>query len=160
MGDFISLLLLLGIANGVPVLATRVAGSRFNAPVDGGLTLADGRRLFGASKTIRGIAASVIVTSIAAHVLGFAWTVGFVLGAGAMVGDLAASFVKRRVGLEIHGRAPGLDQIPEAALPLLLLRGPLNLSWLSIVGLVAAFVVVELVLSRILYTWGIRDRPY
>ena len=96
MGDFIWLLLLLGIANGVPVLATRVVGSRYNAPVDGGLTLADGRRLFGASKTIRGIAASVVVTSIAAHVLGFAWTVGFVVGAGAMVGDLAASWTPPR----------------------------------------------------------------
>jgi len=30
--------------------------------------------------------------------------------------------MKRRVGLKVHAQAPGLDQIPEALLPLLVLR--------------------------------------
>jgi hypothetical protein len=160
MRDLLSLLLLLGVANGVPVLAAKLLGRRFNTPVDVGCKFVDGRPLFGASKTIRGIVFSLLATSLAAPMLGFAWTAGALLAAGAMVGDLVASFLKRRMGLPIHAQVTGLDQIPEAGLPLLLLRGPLDLNWLEIAALVSAFVVFEMVLSPLLYRLGIRDRPY
>src|SRR3954465_4915355 len=62
----------------------------------------------------------------------------------------ASSFLKRRMGLPIHAQASGLDQILEAGLPLLLLRRPLDLSWLEIAALVGAFVVLEVVLSPVL----------
>ena len=89
MRDLLSLLLLLGIANGAPVLAAKLFGQRFNTPVDVGCKFVDGRPLFGASKTIRGIVFSLLATSLAAPMLGFAWTAGALLAAGAMVGDLA-----------------------------------------------------------------------
>jgi CDP-archaeol synthase len=160
MWDLLSLLLLLGIANGVPVLAAKLFGQRFDTPVDVGCRFVDGRPLFGASKTIRGIVFSLLATSLAAPMLGFAWTAGALLAAGAMVGDLASSFLKRRMGLPIHAQASGLDQILEAGLPLLLLRRPLDLSWLEIAALVSAFVVLEVVLSPVLYRLGVRDRPH
>jgi CDP-archaeol synthase len=160
MRDLLSLLLLLGVANGMPVLGAKLFECRFDTPVDVGCRFVDARPLFGASKTIRGVVLSLLATSLAAPMLGFVWAVGAMLAIGAMVGDLAASFLKRRMGLPIHAKATGLDQIPEAGLPLLLLRGPLDLSWLEIAGLVSAFVVVEIVVSRILYRLGLRDRPY
>ena len=43
-----------------------------------------------------------------------------ILAAASMAGDLLASFLKRRFGLKVHAQAIGLDQIPEALLPLLL----------------------------------------
>ena len=153
-------LLLLAVANGAPVLATKLLGERFNAPLDGGLRLPDGRPLFGASKTIRGLILSVACTAFAAFLLGFGWRTGAGFAAAAMAGDLLSSFVKRRLGLQVHAQALGLDQIPEALLPMLLFRDRLGLAAVDIAAGVAAFVVLELALSRLLYRLKIRDRPY
>jgi CDP-2,3-bis-(O-geranylgeranyl)-sn-glycerol synthase len=77
-----------------------------------------------------------------------------------MLGDLGSSFVKRRMGLEVHAQALALDQIPEALLPLLVLQTSFGLAWGDIFFLVLAFVVLGLWLSRVLYKFGIRDQPY
>ena len=156
----LTLLVLLGIANGAPILATKFFKNRFAAALDGGLKLPDGRPLFGASKTIRGIITSLTCTTLAAIVLGFGWVVGASLAAASMTGDLASSFVKRRLGLKIHAQAFGLDQIPEVLLPLLFLRSRLELSGVDIAVLVAAFVLFEVVLSYLLFKLRIRDQPY
>jgi CDP-2,3-bis-(O-geranylgeranyl)-sn-glycerol synthase len=77
-----------------------------------------------------------------------------------MTGDLFSSFVKRRLRLEPHAQAFGLDQVPEALVPLLLVRDHLGLAWLEIAALLTAFVALQLVLSRLLFMLGARDRPY
>jgi CDP-2,3-bis-(O-geranylgeranyl)-sn-glycerol synthase len=51
----LQLLVLLMLANGTPVIAKKLLGDRYSYPLDGNLTFADGRPLFGRSKTIRGI---------------------------------------------------------------------------------------------------------
>jgi CDP-diglyceride synthetase len=154
------LLLLLGVANGMPVLARKVLKERLAAPLDGGFSFLDGRALFGSSKTIRGIIASIAFTSIAGLSLGFDWGVAAALAALSMLGDLLSSFTKRRLGLEPHAQAFGLDQIPEALLPLLVLKSSLELDWSDVAFLVLAFVVLGVLLSRVLYKFGIREQPY
>jgi CDP-diglyceride synthetase len=154
------LLLLLGVANGMPVLARRVLKDRFAAPLDGGLKFVDGRALFGASKTIRGILVSIAFTAIAGLCLGFDLGVAAALAALSMLGDLLSSFTKRRLGLEPHAQAFGLDQIPEALLPLLVLKSSLELDWSDVAFVVLAFVVLGVLLSRVLYKFGIREQPY
>jgi CDP-archaeol synthase len=153
-------LLLLGIANGSPVVAANFFKERFNAPLDGGRKLCDGQPVVGSSKTIRGLVASICSTTIVALVLGFEWTVGVGIAAGAMVGDLSSSIVKRRLGLKPHAQVFGLDQIPEALLPLWLVQDHLGLSWLDITALLTCFLALQLALSRLLFRLGIRDRPY
>jgi hypothetical protein len=153
-------LVLLGVANGTPIFATRLFGKRFSAPLDGALKLADGRPLFGPSKTVRGLVLSLVCTTLAALLLDFEWITGAGLAAASMLGDLLSSFIKRRLGLRAHSQAFGLDQIPESLLPLLLLREHLGLGYADIALIVAAFIVLELILSRLLYTLHIRDRPY
>jgi hypothetical protein len=49
------LLTLLAIANGVPVIAAKLLGKEHAIPLDGNATLSDGKRLFGSSKTLRGV---------------------------------------------------------------------------------------------------------
>jgi CDP-diglyceride synthetase len=154
------LLLLLGVANGMPVLARRVLKDGFAAPLDGGLKFVDGRALFGASKTIRGILVSIAFTAIAGLCLGFDLGVAAALAALSMLGDLLSSFTKRRLGLEPHAQAFGLDQIPEALLPLLVLKSSLELDWSDVAFVVLAFVVLGVLLSRVLYKFGIREQPY
>ena len=153
-------LLLLGASNGTPIFAKKLLKDRFAAPLDGGIKLSDGQPLFGRSKTVRGLALSIAATTLVALLLGFDWSTGAIFAAASLSGDLISSFIKRRLGLLPHAQAFGLDQIPEALLPLLLLRVSLNLSAADIAVAVAAFVILEMALSRILFSLHIRDRPY
>lgn len=153
-------LLLLAIANGAPVLANRILGRRLGTPIDLGRRWHDGRPILGSGKTFRGVAVALACTPPAAMILGFDGLTGLGVAAAAMAGDLLSSFVKRRLGLPVHARALGLDQVPEALLPMLLLRSGLGLSAADIVAGVAGFVVLELALSRLLFALRIRDRPY
>jgi CDP-2,3-bis-(O-geranylgeranyl)-sn-glycerol synthase len=156
----VEILMLLGVANGTPIFAARLLGQRLNAPLDGGLKWPDGRPLFGPSKTVRGLVLSVVCTTLVAILLGYEWITGAGLASASMFGDLLSSFLKRRLGLRVHSQAFGLDQIPESLLPLLVLRQQLGLGYGDIAIIVATFIVLELVLSRLLFRLHIRDRPY
>lgn len=60
------LLILIAVANGITVIAKKLFGPFAAWPLDGGVTLGDGQHLLGSSKTIRGVALSVLLTPIAA----------------------------------------------------------------------------------------------
>lgn len=154
---FLALLL---VANGAPLVAGRLLGDRFARPLDGGIRLADGEPLFGASKTIRGIVASVVTSAGAAPLLGLDWTLGALAAAAAMVGDLVSSFFKRRLHLQPSSRATGLDQIPESLLPLIICRAFIGLTWLDVIAGAALFFAGDFVLSRLFYRLGMRRNPY
>ncbi|MEE4281404.1 MAG: CDP-archaeol synthase [Pseudomonadales bacterium] len=154
------LLLLLLAANGSPILAKRLLGDRFTRPVDGGLLFFDGRPLLGASKTWRGVVAGVGVTALLAVLLGYPVFVGACFGLASLSGDALSSFAKRRFNVPPSGQAFGLDQIPEAFLPLWVLRDTLEIDLIAISVVVGLFVVGELLLSRVMYAIGVRDRPY
>src|SRR3954462_11566849 len=158
--QLLSILLLLGVANGSPIFVRRLLKERFTAPIDGGRRLPDGQPVFGSSKTVRGFVVSLCSTTLIALVLGFEWSIGTSIGLGAMTGDLFSSFVKRRLRLEPHAQAFGLDQVPEALVPLLLVRDRLGLGWVEVAALLTAFVAPQLVLSFLLFMLGARDRPY
>ena len=94
-------------------------------PVDGGRILRDGYRLFGDGKTWRGLAGGTL-TGAAVGLL--QWVIAsavepelswgglprglvpvVVLPAGALLGDLLGSYLKRRMGKPKGARTPGLD---------------------------------------------------
>lgn len=156
----VSLLLLILIANGVPVFAAWICGEEGARPVDGGRVLADGYRLLGDSKTWRGLLLAPLACGVGAAVLNWPVTIGLVVGVAAMAGDLLSSFIKRRLGMASSSRALGLDQIPESLLPLLAVADEFALSWTAIAAITASFVVLELGLSPVFYWLGIRNRPY
>jgi len=68
--------------------------------------------------------------------------------------------MKRRMNLPAGGRATGLDQLPESLFPLLACRGALRLTAFDIVSAVALFFVGEVLLSRLLYRFHLREHPY
>ena len=125
--EILKLLLMLFAANGAPVLATRVLDGHGAWPVDGGRHWCDGRPLFGPSKTWRGLVMALLAAGSLAPLLGWPVGVGLAIGVGAMAGDLLSSFVKRRLGRPSSSQALGIDQIPEALLPLLAVRETLAL---------------------------------
>jgi CDP-diglyceride synthetase len=156
----LQLLILLMLANGTPLIAKKILGDRYSYPVDGNLTFLDGRALFGRSKTIRGVVLAILVTTAGAPLIGLSWRIGLAVGSFAIVGDLFSSFAKRRFNLPPSSQASGLDQIPEALFPLLACRTSLSLMTADIVVCVMVFFIGEVLLSRLLYAWRLRDRPY
>ena len=156
----LKLLLLLIMANGSPIIARLLFGQRFDSPIDFGRRMKDDQPLLGSSKTFRGVIAANCIAIIVSMLIGFSWKVGLLIGFWAMAGDLFSSFVKRRLGMAPSSMALGLDQIPESFFPLVAVSSVLGLGWWQIVTLVVLFVVVELVLSRVLFILKIRNRPY
>jgi CDP-2,3-bis-(O-geranylgeranyl)-sn-glycerol synthase len=154
------LLILVVVANGVPVFAKKALGEQLAHPLDGGLILTDGQPLFGPSKTVRGVLFSFLVTPLAALLTGFPWTVGAVVAAGAIAGDLFSSFVKRRLGRSPSSMAFGLDYIPESLFPLAACRLLLPVTVLDIIAGMAIFFAGGLILSPILFRLRLRDTPY
>jgi CDP-2,3-bis-(O-geranylgeranyl)-sn-glycerol synthase len=97
-------------ANGAPVL---FGGG---TPVDFGKVLSDGERIFGDHKTFRGLV-SGILAGLTVGVLEtvFVSTPLVLLAAlastGALLGDLAGAFLKRRLKIQPGDPLPGVDQL-------------------------------------------------
>lgn len=115
--EFITLLVLIIIANGTPVFIRFCFGSHLATAIDFGASLPDGQRLFGASKTWRGLITAILSTSLAAWILGYPALIGAAIAALALLGDLISSFSKRRLGMKTGSMAPLLDQIPNHCSP-------------------------------------------
>jgi len=92
-------LTLLATANTMPLLAIGLCGAHVAWPLDGGSTFIDGRSVFGRSKTIRGVAISLLGTATVAPIIGLEARIGALSAAAAMLGDLLSSFGKRRLNL-------------------------------------------------------------
>jgi CDP-2,3-bis-(O-geranylgeranyl)-sn-glycerol synthase len=153
-------LVLLIAANGAPVITSKLLGNRLARPIDNGLYLSDGYRLFGDSKTWRGLFSALFLTTAMAILWGLEPLTGVLFGALTMTGDLLTSFIKRRRGHVESSRARGLDAVPESLLPLCLLKNSLALNLLDITQIVGLFFLIEEFVSPVLYKLNIRDQPY
>jgi len=165
----------------VPNNAAVLAGG--GRPIDGGRTLG-GRRLLGDGKTWRGSAAGVLAGAAVALALdalvpaaraasslglpAFPPAVVLALPAGAMLGDVAASFLKRRSGRQRGAPVPGLDQL-DFVVGALLAAAVVAPGWLRATFLDdPAVLVVVVVLTPLLhvttnagaYWLGLKDEPY
>jgi CDP-2,3-bis-(O-geranylgeranyl)-sn-glycerol synthase len=147
MTPTLQILFLVVWANAAPVLTRLLLGHRLDCPLDGGLILADGRPLLGTSKTWRGLAAAILTTPLLSVILGLSWIIGLVVAVGAMLGDVIASFIKRRMGRRPSEPVFLLDQIPEALIPVLALQGVLGLSLVQVAIVVIAFTLIDFALT-------------
>ncbi|ALQ49939.1 CDP-archaeol synthase [Nitrosomonas ureae] len=153
--ELLQLLLLLIIANGAPILTRILLNNQWNAAIDFGAKMADGNPVLGASKTWRGILATLLITSIVALIFGYTAEVGILIAMGTISGDLFSSFVKRRLGMVPSSKAPLLDQIPESLIPALMMMQIFDLSLLGILFLVFAFTVIDMIMTYFLYHWRV-----
>src|SRR4051812_22356780 len=110
-----------GVANVMPILAAKIPGLRhWDAPVDGGSRLR-GKRVFDDHKTWRGIVtgviAGILILKLQVNLYDqYAWArdisgplnydkisvlgLGFLLGFGALFGDMIKSLAKRQFGVQ------------------------------------------------------------
>ncbi len=156
----IKALALLIVANGAPVLSRDIFGSHLAKQIDCGLNFFDNRPLFGYSKTWRGLFSSMVVTSTLAPLFGLTIFDGALFAFLVMMGDLTASFIKRRLGYIESSRFRIIDVFPESLLPVFILREYLGLMVLEGFITVALFFIFEVILSPILFRLHIRKRPY
>jgi CDP-diglyceride synthetase len=157
---YVQLLFLILAANGAPILGHVVLRHYWAYPLDSGCRFVDGQPLLGSSKTIRGVVLSILITMLCAPLIGVSVRSALVVSGAAMLGDCLSSFTKRRLGLKPESQAFGLDQVPESLFPLLAVQSTYHLEFLGILYTVIAFVVLELVLSRVLYSIKVRKHPY
>ncbi len=81
------------VANAAPVI---FGGGK---PLDFEKKFIDGKRILGNGKTLKGFIAGIIAGSFIGFVEGIL-IIGFLLALGAILGDLAGSFIKRRIGVK------------------------------------------------------------
>jgi CDP-2,3-bis-(O-geranylgeranyl)-sn-glycerol synthase len=161
------------LPNNVAVVA---GGGR---PIDGGRTWG-GRRILGDGKTWRGTAVGVTVGALLAvglnevrpaDLLGatvpeFPIAAAVALPAGAMLGDIAASFLKRRTGRERGAAFPVVDQLDfvVGALALGAIAAP---EWFGdtfspdvVLAVVLITPLLHLGTNLIAYLLGLKDEPW
>lgn len=162
------------VANSAPLLSKRIVRTRH--PVDLGRLFIDGKRVFGDNKTWEGFAAGLvagILTGIAlkpfypAARFADMIVIGLVEGLGAMIGDLANSFVKRRLGMRPGTPLPVLDQTSFIIVAAAMVRA-LQVDKLALIELkldeVLFVVLVALILhpltNYVAYKLGLKEVPY
>ncbi len=96
-------------ANAIPV----ITGGGY--PIDFGKNFFDGKPILGKNKTFQGFFSGLIIGTAVGLVesafFGYSLLFGLLLSLGALFGDLAGAFVKRRLGLAPGELLPVIDQI-------------------------------------------------
>lgn len=153
-GDVFGALLLLFAANSGAWLAARIPGIRVAAlPLDFGFIASDGERLLGSHKTWRGLIAGTLAGALVAPLTGVHPMVGAGVGSTSLVGDALSSGIKRRLRLPPGTDAPGLDQLPEALIPILLFSASLRLGAGEIALAAILFLAANLTANHVVKAW-------
>lgn len=108
--------------------------------LDHGVQFIDGRPLLGAHKTLAGFIAGIFFSGIVGVLLGISLWVGLMAGFLGMLGDCLSSFIKRRLHKAPGTNVPVVDQIFEAAFPLLFLHATYSFQWSIILMVLILFI--------------------
>lgn len=150
-------------------------------PIDGG-RMFRGDRLLGDGKTWRGTAGGILAGAVLAAIMNrllplmegviavdlFSFPIVAMIGlpAGALLGDMTASFIKRRSGRERGAPFPGLDQLDfvvgslglTAVLAWDWLAGVLTLEILAVILVVTP--LLHVTVNVVGYRLGLKDEPW
>jgi len=127
--------------------------------IDGGRTFVDGKPIFGAHKTIRGAIAGVIAGSLVGLAQGDV-ALGILMGLGAILGDLAGAFMKRRFSLAPGAPLPVMDQFDFLIAAYLLSSHSLDLPPSSILLVFICTPAVHVVSNYFSCLLGIKEVPW
>lgn len=150
-------------------------------PMDAGRTW-QGRRILGDGKTWRGTAGGILAGAVLAMLLNvgngavssalsidlpqFPLEIILAFPIGALLGDIAASFIKRRLDRERGSAVPGLDQL-DFVVGALMLGVLLEPDWMFSTFTTTVFLIVivltpvlHLVTNAIAYALELKDEPW
>lgn len=147
-------------ANATPV----IAGGGF--PIDFGRKFVDGKPIFGKNKTFRGFFVGLFIGAsvglLESAIFNYSIFFGLLLSLGALFGDLAGAFVKRRLGISPGNLLPIVDQVDFVAGALvfsLLLSSP-ALSWGLALTILLITPPIHLVTNFVAYRLGLKRNPW
>ena len=174
----------------LPAYMANVSALAFGGgtPVDFRRKSTDGRRILGDGVTWRGTIIGIIIGTLIAAIQGIVfmyygdiftlipgWTtlagiipnsygewilLGLALSGGALIGDAAGSFLKRRINIERGKPAPLLDQLDFVVVALILASLVVTIP-LSIIILILIFtVILHLMTNTIAYLLGLKNVWY
>src|SRR3990170_1017086 len=145
-------------ANAAPVLAGG------GLPLDFGKNFVDGRRVFGKNKTFRGfffgLAIGVLVGLTENFLFGYPLLFSVLSPLGALMGDLAGAFLKRRLDIAPGGLLPIVDQVDFVvgaivfSLPLSIISLPLAIAMLIITP------PIHLLTNFVAYILKLKSNPW
>lgn len=147
-------------ANAIPV----ITGGGY--PIDFGKTFFDGKPILGKNKTFQGFFSGLIIGTAVGLVesafFGYPLLFGLLLSLGALFGDLAGAFVKRRLGLASGDLLPVIDQI-DFIIGAILFALPLSLQILSWELILAVLIItppIHLLTNFAAYKLGLKNNPW
>ncbi|MCS7138927.1 MAG: CDP-2,3-bis-(O-geranylgeranyl)-sn-glycerol synthase [Crenarchaeota archaeon] len=128
--------------------------------MDFGKVFIDGKPIFGSGKTFRGFSLGIIVGTLAGVLIGIPVTLSFLISLGALTGDLAGAFVKRRLSMRPGDPAPVLDQFDFILGATLLSQSWIHLDLRSIVIVMALTPLIHLVSNSLAFLLKIKKVPW
>ena len=147
-------------ANATPVLAGG------GLPIDLGRKFIDGKPIFGKNKTFRGFFVGLFVGTcvglVESIIFKYPLTFGPLLSLGALFGDLAGAFLKRRLEIAPGNLLPVVDQIDfvVGALIFSLLLYPPVLTWELALTILLITPPIHLLTNFIAYKLGLKRNPW
>ena len=145
-------------ANATPVL---VGGG---LPLDFGKNFLDGKRVFGSNKTFRGfffgLAIGVLVGIVEFLIFDYPSLFVVLPPLGALLGDLASSFTKRRLGISPGDLLPIIDQI-DFVIGALIFSIPLSITtWQLVLVVILITPPIHLITNFGAYKLGLKKNPW
>lgn len=147
-------------ANAIPV----ITGG--GLPIDLGKKFLDGKPIFGKNKTFRGffsgLALGLTVGFIESLIFKYHILFGLLLSLGALFGDLAGAFVKRRLGIAPGDLLPVLDQIDFIIGAILFsIPIPFQVPFLELViAVITLTPPIHLLTNFVAYKLGLKSNPW
>jgi CDP-2,3-bis-(O-geranylgeranyl)-sn-glycerol synthase len=145
-------------ANAAPVLAG--GGTR----MDFGKNFTDGKRIFGDNKTFRGfffgLAIGILVGLMESVAFGSLIFLAFLIPLGALLGDLAGAFFKRRLGIAPGSFLPVVDQV-DFVIGAIIFSLPLaKVSWQLAVAVLLITPPIHLLTNFFAYKMKLKKHPW
>ena len=145
-------------ANGAPVLAGG------GLPMDFGKNFLDGKRIFGKNKTFRGFFFGLLIGGLVGLVevglFGYPVLFSFVSPLGALIGDLAGAFLKRRLNISPGGLLPVIDQI-DFVVGAVVFSLPLSIvSWQLALAVLIITPPIHLFTNYLAYRLKLKSNPW
>jgi len=145
-------------ANAAPVLAGG------GLPLDFGKNFVDGRRVFGKNKTFRGfffgLMIGVLVGLTESYLFGYPLLFSVLSPLGALLGDLAGAFLKRRLAIAPGGLLPVVDQV-DFVVGAILFSLPLSIITLELaVAMLIITPPIHLLTNFLAYKLKLKSTPW
>lgn len=146
-------------ANAAPVL---MGGG---LPIDLGKAFLDGKPIFGKNKTFRGFFSGLAIGTAVGLIESalfpeYPVAFGFLISMGALMGDLAGAFVKRRVGIAPGGLLPVVDQI-DFIIGAIVFALPLKMLYLELtLAILIITIPLHILTNFAAYRLGLKSNPW